>query len=88
MLESQLNRRSVVFIGYQVGEGQLMTQDDKVERVQKALVPQAVTQATSVLGLTGFCRKFIPKKVGRRRYSVQRVEGYDVQYTNSETVRF
>ena len=32
------------FVGHKVGDGQLTTQDDKVERVQEAPVPETVTQ--------------------------------------------
>ena len=48
------------FVGHKIGEGQLMTKDDKVERVQEASVPRIFTQVRSFLGLTGYYRRFTP----------------------------
>ena len=58
-----LGYSKIDFVGHQVGEGQLMTQDDKVERVQEASVPQTVTQVRSFLGPTIYYRKLIQNYV-------------------------
>ena len=47
------------FVGHKVEEGQLTTQDDKLDRVQEAPVPQTVTQVGSFLGFTGYYKTFV-----------------------------
>ena len=51
----------IYFVGHQVGVGPLMTQDDEVERVQGAPVPQTVTQVRSFMGRIGHYRKLTGK---------------------------
>lgn len=58
-----LGYSKIDFVGHQVGEGQLMTQDDKVERVQVASVPQTVTQVRSFPRPTIYYRKIIQNYV-------------------------
>ena len=43
---------SVDFVGHHVGQGHIHTQEDKIEKVQNAAIPQTVTQVRSFLGLT------------------------------------
>ena len=53
-----LGYSKIYFVSHKVGEGHLMTQEEKVERMQ-----EAVTQARSFLGHTGYYRKFTPNYV-------------------------
>ena len=48
------------FLGYEVGQGMLMPEADKVEKIRGASRPETKKQVRSFLGLAGFYRKFIP----------------------------
>ena len=48
------------FIGHKVGKGTIATQEDKVEKIQNAVVPLTKKQLQFVLGLTGYYRQFCP----------------------------
>ena len=50
---------SVDFVGHHVRQGHIHTQEDNIEKVQNAAIPQTVTQVRSFLGLTSYYRKFI-----------------------------
>ena len=50
----------IEFTGHRITEGMLMTQKDKIEKIQDATAPQTKKQLKSLLGLTGYYRRFIP----------------------------
>ena len=54
-----LGYSKVDFLGHRVGEGNILTQDDKVEKLLKADRPRTKTQVRSLLGLAGYYRKYI-----------------------------
>ena len=49
----------VDFLGHRVGDRNILTQDDKVDKVMKADRPHMKTQVRSLLGLAGYYRKYI-----------------------------
>ena len=54
-----LGYSKVDFLGHRVGDGNILTQDDKVDKVMKAERPHTKTQVRSLLGLAGYYRKYI-----------------------------
>lgn len=50
----------VDFVGHKIGAGQLLTQQDKVEKVREAEAPRTKKQVISFLGLARYYRKFVP----------------------------
>ena len=52
---------SLDFVGHKIGQGEVKTQDDKVERIRNAPIPITKKQVRSFLGLTGYYRKFVDK---------------------------
>ena len=48
------------FTGHDLADGELRTQEDKVEKIRKFVPPKTKKQLRSFLGTTGFYRKFIP----------------------------
>ena len=54
-----LGYSKVDFLGHRVGDGNILTQDDKVDKVMKADRPRTKTQVRSLLGLAGYYRKYI-----------------------------
>ena len=54
-----LGYSKVDFLGHHVGDGNILTQDDKVDKVMEADRPHTKTQVRSLLGLAGYYRKYI-----------------------------
>lgn len=50
----------VRYLGYTVGQGELQTDPEKVDKIRKASVPKSKKQVRAFLGLLGYYRKFIP----------------------------
>ena len=51
---------SISFLGHDVVNECLHTQEDKVDKIKLAKIPETKTQVRSFLGLTNYYRKFIP----------------------------
>ena len=51
---------SIEFVGHKIKDGKLMTLENNIEKVEKAIAPKTKKQLRSLLGLTGYYRKFIP----------------------------
>ena len=58
---------TIDFTGHQVGQGLLRTQEDKVQKVNESKAPQTKKQLRSLLGLTGYYRKFIPNYAAKTK---------------------
>ena len=54
-----LGYSKVDFLGHRVGDGNSLTQDDKVDKLMKDDIPHTKTQVRSLLGLAGHYRKYI-----------------------------
>ena len=52
--------RRLEYLGHQVGDGQLLTEEAKVKKIRDARRPQNKTELMSFLGLVGYYRKFVP----------------------------
>ena len=50
---------SLDFVGQKIGQREVKTQDDKVERISNAPKPTTKKQVRSFLGLAGYYRKFV-----------------------------
>jgi len=50
----------VEFLGHLAGDGKLAITADKMDRIANALRPQTKRQLRAFLGLTGYCRRFVP----------------------------
>ena len=55
-----LGYTDIGFVGHRITDGKLLTLDENTEKVRKAEVPKTKKQLRSLLGLTGYYRKFIP----------------------------
>ena len=44
---------------HRLGDGNILTQDDKVDKVTTADIPHTKTQVRYLFGLPGYCRKYI-----------------------------
>ena len=51
--------RVLEFVGQKIGQGEVKTQDDKVERICNVPIPTTKKQVRSFLGLAGYYCKFI-----------------------------
>jgi len=52
--------QSLEFLGHMVGKGTIRPEQSKVDKIMKVPVPQTRKQVRSLLGLTGFYRRYIP----------------------------
>ena len=79
--------KSLEFLGHEVGEGVIRTNPTIRKKISEAHRPVTKRQVTSFLGLTGFCRDFIPNYSDialplttlTRKYSSDKVEWGDSQ---------
>ena len=55
-----LGFNSIDFVGHRVGNDEISTLDDKIEKVKNAPLPETKTQLRSFLGLAGYYRQFCP----------------------------
>ena len=53
--------RSVEYLGFEVGEGQLSVPEARVQSINSITLPQTVRQLRSFIGTVGYYRRFIPK---------------------------
>ena len=56
----EVGRSQVAFLGHMVRQGQVLPQEDKVTKVEKARPPETKKELRAFLGLVGYYRKFIP----------------------------
>ena len=52
---------SLDFVGHKIGQREVKTQDDKLERIRNAPIPTIKKQVRSFLGLAVYYRKFVDK---------------------------
>ena len=52
--------KSLEFLGHVVGEGIIRPEESKVQKIMQVPIPQTRKQVRSLLGLTGFYRRYIP----------------------------
>jgi hypothetical protein len=50
---------TIKFLGFQIHNGELSPDPDKVDAISRLLPPQTRTQLRSFLGLTGYYREFV-----------------------------
>ena len=50
---------TINFLGFQIHNGELSPDPDKVEAISRLLPPETRTQLRSFLGLTGYYREFV-----------------------------
>ena len=48
------------FVGHKLKSGMLLTQEEKIEKIQNAPIPVTKKQVKSLLGLCGYYRRFVP----------------------------
>ena len=53
--------RSVEYLGFEVGEGQLSVPEARVKSITSITLPQTIKQLRSFIGTVGYYRRFIPK---------------------------
>lgn len=74
---------SLIFLGHVISEKGLSPCSDKIETIQKAKVPENVTELKSFLGLVNYYNKFIPR-LSSNLYCLYNLLKKDVQYVWDE----